>query len=72
MPAMLPIEKMTTEDKLRAMEEIWEDLSRASGELVSPSWHADVLKAREKRLRKGESRFEDWATAKEQIRARTQ
>lgn len=66
----LPLGKMTTSDKLRALEEIWEDLRRTSDAVPSPSWHADVLRARMGRLRSRKSSFRDWPDAKRSIRER--
>ncbi len=64
MNAVLPLEKMTVAEKLRAMEELWADLS--SGEnFESPAWHGEVLKQRA-----AEENFMDWETAKKQLRAR--
>jgi len=65
----LPLDKMTTSEKLRALEEIWDDLLRQSDDVPSPSWHADVLGARQKRHREGASQFEDWASAKDRLRS---
>jgi gamma-glutamyl phosphate reductase len=70
MERTLPLNKMTTADKLRALEEIWDDLCRRAEEIPSPAWHADVLQAREKRIREGSSRFTDWKDAKRKIRDR--
>jgi len=70
MELILPLDKMTVSDKLRALEEIWNDLCRRAEEIPSPVWHADVLRAREKRIRKGSSRFTDWNEAKRKIRNR--
>ena len=60
-------------DKLRAIEEIWGDLVRnldvdKSEDLPSPSWHADILQAREQRIAEGRSRFLDIAEAKQAVR----
>ena len=44
----LPLEKMTTEDKIRAMETIWDELCKKDENIVLPSWHKDVLEEREK------------------------
>ena len=68
MKLVLPLEDMTTVEKLQAMEEIWTDLQRDPDEIDSPEWHADVLAAREDRVRQGTSRFSDWETAKARIR----
>ena len=65
MELLLPLDQMTTPDKLRALEQIWEDLCRSPESSPCPSWHADVLEAREKRIREGSSHFTDWSEAKE-------
>lgn len=72
MQLTIPLEKMTTADKLQAIEELWNDLRRTPDEVPSPAWHEDVLKAREQRLREGKTQFDDWATAQRRIRERTQ
>jgi len=67
MQVAIPLDKMTTVDKLKALEEIWSDLQRTPDEVPSPAWHADVLHAREDRVREGSSRFGDWPDAKRRI-----
>ncbi|MCG6880328.1 MAG: addiction module protein [Deltaproteobacteria bacterium] len=59
---------MSIEDKLQAIEEIWADLAGTPEKIPSPSWHADVLRAREKRISEGTSHFLDIAQAKEAVR----
>nr|VFK41413.1 MAG: hypothetical protein BECKTC1821D_GA0114238_101016 [Candidatus Kentron sp. TC] len=61
---------MTTTDELRAIEENWADLVRnpdanESEDILSPSWRAGILRAREQRIADGASRFLDIAEAKE-------
>lgn len=68
MDMSLPLNKMTVTEKLRAIEEIWENLLRDSENVPSPAWHADVLSAREQRIRDGKSKFSDWNEAKSRIR----
>jgi putative addiction module component (TIGR02574 family) len=68
MDISIPLNKMTINEKLRAIEEIWEDLLRDSENVPSPAWHADVLSAREQRIRDGKSHFSDWNEAKSRIR----
>jgi hypothetical protein len=65
-----PLDKMTTEEKLRLMEALWVDLTRNEAEFSSPSWHADVLKTREERISSGQEEFRDWQTAKGELRNR--
>jgi hypothetical protein len=62
------LEKMTTEEKLRAMEKLWDDICRSAPDFSSPSWHGDVLKEREQRIKEGKDKFVDWDRAKKGIR----
>ena len=71
MDIVIPLDKMSVTEKLRAMELIWDDLQRASGDLPSPAWHEDVLRAREDRVKKGQSHYGDWPEAKDRIRKKT-
>ena len=63
----LPLEKMTTEEKIRVMETIWDDLCKKDENIVSPSWHKDILDEREKAIESGKEEFIDWSEAKRQI-----
>jgi hypothetical protein len=64
----LPLEKMSVEEKLRAMELLWDDLCGRVEGVQSPAWHEDVLAQREEMHERGEDRFEDWEAAKRRIR----
>ena len=68
MPLTIPLEQMSVEDKLQAIEEIWADLAGTPGDIPSPSWHADVLRTREQRISEGTSDFLDIAEAKNAVR----
>lgn len=72
MNTTLPLDKMSTLDKLRALEEIWNDLLIHSEDIPAPDWHEDVLAAREKRILAGEASFKDWDQAKKSIRDRSE
>lgn len=72
MTLTLPLAEMTTAHKLRAIEEIWDDLVRNPEQIPSPTWHGDVLRARESRVREGKSHYGDWTQAKRRIREQTQ
>ena len=67
----LPLDKMTAEDKLAAMERLWDDLCRSPESVPSPPWHEDVLSAREKRIQEGRATFATFEEAKERIRKST-
>jgi hypothetical protein len=70
MSTTLPLEQMTTEEKLRIMEEIWADLARNEAAFESPAWHEAVLKERRRRRKSGEDILIDWETDKKQLRDR--
>jgi hypothetical protein len=63
----LNLEGMTTEEKLRAMEMLWDDICRSAPDFSSPPWHGDVLNQREQRMRGGKDQFVDWDKAKKDI-----
>ncbi len=67
MQVTLPLEKMSTEEKIQTMETLWDDLCKRADSLLSPSWHKDILQAREENLKKGEDEFVDWEKAKNQL-----
>ncbi|MBD3244298.1 MAG: hypothetical protein GF331_27150 [Chitinivibrionales bacterium] len=68
MNVTLPLDRMSTADKIRTMEALWEDLCRKCDELPSPSWHSDALADRADRLEEGKEQLHDWETAKSTIR----
>jgi hypothetical protein len=70
MNAVLPLDQMTTEEKLRAMEALWADLSAKADNFESPAWHGDVLRERDQRIIEGKEPSLDWADAKRQLRDR--
>jgi len=71
MNTVLDIGALTRPEKLRAMEELWEDLSRTEDEYPSPQWHGDVLREREEALRAGRDEFIPWEDAKRILREQT-
>lgn len=68
MATVLPLKSMTRVEKLRAMEEIWADLTHDEEKFDSPSWHADVLRETEKAVASGKAKFSDWEEAKKRLR----
>ena len=68
MDITLPLDKMTTAEKLRAMEALWADLTRNEADFESPAWHEQILKEREAGVQSGQASFIDWETAKKQLR----
>ena len=70
MSPKLPLNEMSLEEKLQAMEALWDDLSREPDRIESPGWHEDVLKETERRVESGEATFSDWEKAKVSVRDR--
>ena len=68
MPITLPLKKMSRNDKLRAMEAIWADLSREEDQFESPAWHQVALREAERALKTGKAQFSDWDEAKKRVR----
>lgn len=68
MAITLPLDEMTTEEKLQTMEALWENLTRNPEEFGSPAWHEAVLKQREERIKSGLEPAFDWETAKSELR----
>lgn len=70
MQTVLPLEKMSREEKLRIMEELWADLSRDESQVELPAWHGDVLRERAEAVKSGKETFVDWEEVKKQLRKR--
>ena len=62
------LDQLTTADKIRTMEYLWDDLCRHADEVPSPAWHADVLSQREQSVAEGSAVFRDWDAEKSRIR----
>ena len=68
MPVALRLKRMSRDEKLRAMEALWADLSQDEGQFESPAWHMQVLGESERAVKNGKARFRDWDEAKKRIR----
>lgn len=66
----LPLKEMTFQEKLAAMELLWEDLARSPESVESPDWHKDILDERRERVTEGKAHFVDWETAKKDVRSK--
>ena len=70
MQSTIDIRHLSKAEKLRVMEDIWEDLSKEEGELDSPDWHREALRKTERRFSSGQEKVVDWETAKKELRKR--
>jgi len=71
MDAVLPLDRMTTEEKLRAMELLWDDLCRNEQQIPVADWQKELLDERRRQVEAGEAKFSNWESAKKRIRDRT-
>lgn len=71
MSLQLPIDQMTMAEKLRIMEELWDDLRKRAEGVPVPQWHKDLLDERERLIEKGEAQFDDWEAAQKRITEQT-
>lgn len=68
MSVLLHLQDMSNEEKIEAMELLWNELCENAEEIPSPVWHGDVLSARVNALKNKDEEILDWDTAKAQIR----
>lgn len=61
--------EMTIAAKLQSMEILWEELSKTAEGNIVPSWHAEVLAARDREVASGRGHFVEWEAVRETIRA---
>jgi hypothetical protein len=63
----LPVKQMTLEEKLRAMDMLWQDLRGDEKNIPVPQWHKELQTERERLVRENKATFSDWETAKKRI-----
>ena len=68
MPIALALKKMSRDEKLRALEAIWADLSQDEEQFESPAWHESALRETEREVKAGKAGFGDWEEAKKRVR----
>lgn len=68
MKLLVALEKMTTEEKIEAMEALWSSLCLNAENIPSPEWHGNLLRKRETAMVEGSADFVDWSKAKKQVR----
>ena len=61
------IEDMSREEKLRAMEVLWQEISREDPVSESPAWHGEVLERTRSRVFAGTEQLVDWEEAKRRL-----
>ena len=70
MQNIIEIKHLSREEKLMAIEAIWEDLLNEEEQVESPDWHQKALQKTEQRFSSGQERIVDWSDAKKELRKR--
>jgi len=65
------IAKMSTAERLQAIEQLWDAICREAPEIPSPEWHRQVLEDRKARAARGEARFLTLEQLRTRLRAAT-
>ena len=63
------IENMSREEKLRAMEALWQEILKEDPAPESPGWHGEVLEQTRSRVSAGTEQVVDWEEAKRRLRS---
>jgi len=66
------IENMSSDEKLRAMEKLWESLSSEEARLESPPWHKEALRETVARHDAGTEQPINWDAGKRELRKRAE
>jgi hypothetical protein len=61
------IQKMSHNERLMAMEELWDALCHEDREPMSPDWHEGILKDRTSKIASGKANYLSLDEAKERI-----
>ncbi len=61
------IGQLSTTEKLRTMECLWNELCRHANEVPTPAWHGEMLAQREKAIADNSAVFRDWEAEKSRI-----
>ena len=64
------IPKLSTEEKLLAMEALWSSLHQTFEDTPPPDWHREVLQQRMQQIEAGAAVYQDWNRAKIELRGR--
>ena len=63
--------QLSTQDRLQAMELLWQSFSEQQIDDLIPAWHQQVLNDRMARMQAGVEKTTPWQTAKDRLRELT-
>jgi len=66
MSSEIPLDSMSTVEKLKVIESVWASLGDPS-ELPVPNWHREILAERRRRIESGEATISSWEDAKKRL-----
>ena len=69
MIAQSDIERMSVEERLQAIEQLWDSVARQGESVASPAWHGQVLSARLAKVEAGEGKFLSLSELRERLKA---
>jgi hypothetical protein len=58
------VRKMSTAERIQAMEALWESLEHDGVDIETPEWHRHILTERKEKLNRGTARFVSLADLK--------
>lgn len=62
------LKKMSTADRLQAMEALWDSMLYENEEIDTPKWHEDILEERKRIIANGSAKFISLAELKASCR----
>jgi hypothetical protein len=66
--AQSEIDRMSMEERLQAIELLWNSIRQTGDLAASPAWHGEVLAARRARVEAGEGRFLPMTELRERLK----
>ena len=70
MDTLLPLHQMSREEKFRALDELWNDLSPNEEAMDSPVWHLNAIQETQQRYQAGLEVPMDLSEAEQELRTR--
>ena len=64
----ISLARLSRIQKLRLMEQLWQELTKDEPAFASPHWHAQVLAEREALVKAGQAHFAPWPEVKKRLR----
>jgi putative addiction module component (TIGR02574 family) len=62
------IERMSVEERLQAIELLWNSIAKPGDGLASPAWHGEVLAARRAKMEAGAGQFLSMGELRERLK----